>query len=100
MVVAPDHPRLLSTITGACAAAGVNIADAQIYTTNDGLALDTILINREFPDDADEFRRADRVLKMIEATLEGREKLPEIVARRVGQRKPIQGLPCADRHQI
>ncbi len=92
VVVAPDHPRLLSTITGACAAAGVNIADAQIYTTNDGLALDTILINREFPDDADEFRRADRVLKMIEAALEGREKLPEIVARRVGQRKPSKAF--------
>ncbi|WP_026789939.1 [protein-PII] uridylyltransferase [Pleomorphomonas oryzae] len=92
VVVAPDHPRLLSTITGACAAAGVNIADAQIYTTNDGLALDTILINREFPDDADEFRRADRVLKMIEAALEGREKLPEIFARRVGQRKPSKAF--------
>lgn len=92
VVVAPDHPRLLSTITGACAAAGVNIADAQIYTTTDGLALDTILINREFPDDADEFRRADRVLKMIEATLEGRERLPEIVARRVGQRKTTKAF--------
>lgn len=92
VVVAPDHPRLLSTITGACAAAGVNIADAQIYTTNDGLALDTILINREFAEDADEFRRAERVLKMIEATLEGREQLPEIVARRVGQRKPSKAF--------
>jgi [protein-PII] uridylyltransferase len=92
VVVAPDHPRLLSTITGACAAAGVNIADAQIYTTNDGLALDTILINREFLEDADEFRRADRVLKMIEAALEGRERLPEIVARRVGQRKPSKAF--------
>jgi len=92
VVVAPDHPRLLSTITGACAAAGVNIADAQIYTTTDGLALDTILINREFPEDADEFRRADRVLKMIEAALEGRERLPEIVARRVGQRKPSKAF--------
>lgn len=93
VVVAPDHPRLLSTITGACAAAGANIADAQIYTTTDGLALDTILISREFPEDADEFRRAERVLKMIEAALEGREQLPEIVARRVvGQRKPTKAF--------
>src|SRR3546814_16668639 len=49
-VLAPDHPRLLSVIAGACAAAGANIADAQIFTTSDGRALDTILINREFPD--------------------------------------------------
>ncbi|MBP0650296.1 hypothetical protein J8J40_24935, partial [Mycobacterium tuberculosis] len=40
-VLADDHPRLLSTIAGACAAAGSNIVDAQIYTTTDGWALDT-----------------------------------------------------------
>jgi len=56
-VLAPDHPRLLSIIAGACAAAGANIADAQIYTTSDGRALDTILVNREFPIDEDEMRR-------------------------------------------
>ena len=35
-VLAPDHPRLLSIIAGACAMAGANIVDAQIYTTTDG----------------------------------------------------------------
>ncbi len=39
-VLAPDHPWLLSIIAGACAMAGANIVDAQIYTTTDGLALD------------------------------------------------------------
>src|SRR4051812_10562309 len=47
-VLAPDHPRLLSVIAGACAATGANIVDAQIFTTTDGLALDTIAISREF----------------------------------------------------
>ena len=47
-VLAPDHPRLLSVIAGACAIAGANIVDAQIYTTTDGLALDTISLSREF----------------------------------------------------
>ena len=36
-VLAPDHPWLLSIIAGACAAAGANIVDAQIFTTTDGL---------------------------------------------------------------
>jgi [protein-PII] uridylyltransferase len=45
-VLAPDHPRLLSVIAGACAAAGANIVDAQIFTTTDGLALDTIAVGR------------------------------------------------------
>ncbi len=39
-VLAPDHPRLLSIIAGACAAAGANIVDAKIHTTTDGRALD------------------------------------------------------------
>ena len=41
-VLAQDHPRLLSVIAGACAAAGGNIVDAQVFTTADGRALDTI----------------------------------------------------------
>ena len=56
-VLAQDHPRLLSVIAGACAAAGGNIVDAQIFTTADGRALDTILIAREFNHDEDERRR-------------------------------------------
>src|SRR6185312_14261298 len=41
-VLCPDHPWLLSIIAGACSMAGANIVDAQIYTTTDGRALDTI----------------------------------------------------------
>ena len=51
-IYAPDHPRLLALITGACAAAGANIAGAQIFTTADGMALDTILIQRQFAEAA------------------------------------------------
>lgn len=86
-VLAPDHPRLLSIITGACAAAGANIADAQIFTTSDGRALDTILINREFPIDEDETRRANNIGKMIEEVLAGKKRIPEIIATRTKGRK-------------
>jgi len=81
-VLAQDHPRLLSVIAGACAAAGANIVDAQIFTTSDGRALDTILISREFDRDEDERRRAERVGKLIEDVLSGKSWLPEIIARR------------------
>lgn len=86
-VLAPDHPRLLSIIAGACAAAGANIADAQIFTTSDGRALDTILINREFPIDEDEMRRANTISKMIEDVLAGKKRLPEVIATRTKGRK-------------
>jgi [protein-PII] uridylyltransferase len=81
-VLAPDHPWLLSVIAGACASAGGNIVDAQIYTTTDGLALDTIAVSREFERDEDESRRAGRITDAIEKALRGELKLPEVVAKR------------------
>lgn len=81
-VMAIDHPRLLSIVTGACAAAGANIVEAQIFTTNDGFALDSIAISRAFDQDEDEMRRADRVAKHIISTLKGEVRLPDIVASR------------------
>ena len=81
-VFAPDHPRLLAMLTGACAAAGANIASAEIYTTVDGMALDTLMINREFAEDADEQRRAERVGELIRKALKGELHLKTIVAQR------------------
>jgi [protein-PII] uridylyltransferase len=80
-VFTPDHPRLLSMITGACAAAGGNILGAHIFTTTDGMALDTILLAREFKDDVDESRRANRIVDSIIRVLEGRIRLREELAR-------------------
>jgi [protein-PII] uridylyltransferase len=81
-VLAPDHPWLLSTLAGACAASGANIVDAQIFTTTDGRVLDSISVSREFDHDVDETRRAERIASTIEKALSGTLKLPEVVARR------------------
>jgi [protein-PII] uridylyltransferase len=81
-VLAPDHPKLLAVIAGACAASGANIVDAQISTTTDGLALDTIALRRAFDRDEDESRRAQRVCDAIERALVGEVRLPEVIARK------------------
>ncbi len=81
-VVAPDHPRLLSVIAGACAASGANIVDAQVFTTADGLALDTISISRAFDEDSDELRRAGRIARATEQALRGEIRVSELVAAR------------------
>jgi [protein-PII] uridylyltransferase len=62
--------------------AGANIVDAQIYTTTDGRALDTISISREFDRDEDEERRAGRIADTIEKALRGQLRLPEMVGKR------------------
>ncbi len=81
-VMSPDHPRLLAIITGACAAGGGNIVDAQIFTTADGMALDTIFLSRAFELDTDELRRAERVATAIERALKGEVKIADLVAGR------------------
>jgi [protein-PII] uridylyltransferase len=81
-VVAPDHPRLLSIIAGACAGSGGNIVDAQIFTTTDGFALDTIFISRAFDLDHDEMRRAGRIARAIEQALRGEVRVSELLSAR------------------
>jgi len=81
-ILAPDHPRLLSVIAGACAASDANIVDAQIFTTTDGRALDTVIVSRAFDTDEDEMRRGERIAKLIEQALEGRIRLAEALARK------------------
>ncbi|MEZ0169461.1 [protein-PII] uridylyltransferase [Microvirga sp. TS319] len=81
-ILSPDHPRLLAIVTGACAAAGGNIVDAQIFTTTDGMALDTIVLSRAFDRDEDELRRAERVAKAIERALKGEVKIADLVESR------------------
>ena len=79
-VFTPDHPRLLALVTGACAAAGANIIGAQIFTTSDGMALDTILLQREFAGEDDERRRVFRVCESITKTLHGQIRLRDALA--------------------
>jgi [protein-PII] uridylyltransferase len=87
-ILAPDHPRLLSVLAGACAASDANIVDAQIFTTTDGRALDTVIVSRAFDDDADEMRRGERIARLIEQALEGRIRLADALSgKRVRSRR-------------
>ena len=91
-VLAPDHPWLLSIIAGACAMAGANIVDAQIYTTTDGRALDTISLSREFDRDEDEERRALRIAGSIEKALGGQLKLPDLIGTKIAPKGRIRAF--------
>ncbi len=84
-IFAPNHPRLLAMIAGSCSAAGANIVDAQISTTRDDMALDTVHLQREFDYADDEKRRARKIADSIEKLLKGETRLAELAARK---RKP------------
>jgi [protein-PII] uridylyltransferase len=84
-LLAPNHPRLLAMAAGACTGAGANIVDAQISTTRDGMALDTIHLEREFEHAEDEERRAKKIAVTIERLLRGDARLADVV---MHKRKP------------
>jgi [protein-PII] uridylyltransferase len=99
-IFAIDHPRLLAILTGACAAAGANIVSAEIFTTTDGHALDTIFVSRAFDEDQDELRRADRIAQHIVKALKGEIILPEAIANRANQQKGPQAFAVPPRVMI
>ena len=71
---------------------GANIVDAQIFTTTDGLALDTIAVSREFERDDDEGRRSIRIADAIERALRGDLKLPDVVAKRAAPKGRLKAF--------
>ncbi len=94
-VIAPDHRRLLSIIAGGCAASGANIVDAHIFTTVDGLALDTIFISRAFDFDEDELRRARRIADFIAKALRGEIIVSDAVKARAKASQPLTAFSIA-----
>ncbi|MEM7191686.1 MAG: [protein-PII] uridylyltransferase [Pseudomonadota bacterium] len=78
-LLAPNHPWLLAMVAGACTGAGANIADAQISTTRDGMALDTIHLEREFDLSEDEERRARKIAASIERMLMGETGVVDVI---------------------
>jgi [protein-PII] uridylyltransferase len=67
-----DHPGLFSRIAGALALSGANIVEARIFTTNDGMALDTFSVQSA---DGGAFDRPDRLARLatrIEQSLSGK----------------------------
>ena len=75
-----DHPGLFARITGAIAVSGANVVDARIFTTADGMALDTFFIQDS---DGRAFAEPSRLAKLssaIEQTLAGALKPQRMLA--------------------
>ncbi|MDF1685654.1 MAG: [protein-PII] uridylyltransferase [Parvibaculaceae bacterium] len=83
-----DHPGLFSRFAGACAAAGVEILEAKIFTTRDGMALDTLWVHDPDVGAIEEGRRTDRLEDMIRKVLAGEVLPPDLIESRT-RRKPL-----------
>ena len=72
---ATDHPGLFARVAGAIAVSGGNIVDAKVFTTTDGMALDTFYIQDADGSAFDRPERIERLKLAIDRTLSG-ELLP------------------------
>ena len=72
VVCAADHPGLFMKIAGALALAGSSIVDARIFTTADGLALDSFGIqNIDERTAVDDEARLERIRQQVDKALAG-----------------------------
>ncbi|VAW11710.1 [Protein-PII] uridylyltransferase / [Protein-PII]-UMP uridylyl-removing enzyme [hydrothermal vent metagenome] len=98
IVFTADHPHLLERLAGACALSGANIVGAQIFTTTDGMAMDTITIARDFDDDEDEQRRAAQIGRTLERALRGELRIYREMAKQL--RRKLHPGPFAVAQQV
>ena len=81
-VFAPDRRGLFARIAGAIAVAGASIVDARIFTTRDGMALDTFRVQNERAAAFDDERRLRRLRETVHKALLGALDLDAEIARR------------------
>lgn len=72
VIYAADHPGLFMKIAGALALSGVSITDAHIFTTSDGMALDTLgFQDIDRTSAVDDSSRHERIRANVEKALRG-----------------------------
>jgi len=79
-----DHHGLFALMAGAMAVSGVNIVEAKIFTTNDGMALDTFWVQDVAGGPLDDARVLAKLESTIESTLMGVVDPDRALARQVG----------------
>jgi [protein-PII] uridylyltransferase len=84
MVYTSDHPGLFSRFAGAIAVAGMNVVRATIFTTTDGMALDTFWIQDTSGKAVTEKARISKLKATIRDTLAGNIRIRETLEKQAG----------------
>jgi [protein-PII] uridylyltransferase len=83
LLLTPDHPGLFMKVAGAIALSGASIVDARIFTTADGMALDSFGIqNADDRAAVADPKRLERIRRNIEQALQGQLWLEHALAGR------------------
>jgi len=92
---AQDHPGLFSRFAGACAILGMNIVDAKIFTTRDGMALDVLWVQDQDGGAISEERRIRRLEDTIRKVLAGEIMPPDLIEQRFGRENRTEAFTIA-----
>ncbi|MEM7696122.1 MAG: [protein-PII] uridylyltransferase [Pseudomonadota bacterium] len=82
-LAAPDRPKLLSVVAAACASCQANVVSADIFTSNDGIALDVFTLTPFSDEPDDEIERVERIARLVRAALLEDEDIPGATAYRL-----------------
>ncbi|MBL4602351.1 MAG: [protein-PII] uridylyltransferase [Emcibacteraceae bacterium] len=81
-IYAEDHPGLFARLTGAIALSGASIQDARIFTTKDGMALDTFRIQDVDGQVFNDKEKLEKLQQNIKDTLAGKIRPREVFDRK------------------
>jgi [protein-PII] uridylyltransferase len=90
-----DHPGLFARFAGACAVLGMNIVDAKIFTTRDGMALDMLWVQDASGGAIAEPRRLARLEETIRKVLAGEILPPDAIEQRTRRERRAEAFSVA-----
>ncbi|MEQ8326905.1 [protein-PII] uridylyltransferase [Parvibaculum sp.] len=90
-----DHPGLFARFAGACAVLGMNIVDAKIFTTRDGMALDMLWVQDPDGGAVQEERRIRRLEDTIRKVLAGEILPPDAIEQRSRRQRRADAFSVA-----
>ena len=96
----PDRPGLVAMMAGACSAAGANIVGAALTTTRGGMALNTISLQRSFPNEQEERDFAARIADTIARLLKGEGDIEKMKVRRPRRQALVEAFSVEPRVSI
>ncbi len=95
-----DRTGLVATIAGACTAAKANIVGANLSTTRDGMALNTIMLHRQFPNEREEREFTGRIAANIDLALKGKRDLRKMISQKLRPRPRLEAFSVEPRVSI
>jgi len=95
-----DRPGLIAAIAGGCSAARTNIVGASFSTTRDGNALNTLMLQRRFPDEEEEIEFTGRIGANIELALRGKRDLHKLISQKMRSKPRLEAFSVEPRVSI